>query len=482
MAVESSTRSCTPTRPTCEAVLAEVRRSTVEKSTEIVALRRRLAERAGRGAWRPRRGAWPTASRPAAGCFTFGNGGSSTDAADVAALFLHPGRAGRCRPSASASGVAILTALANDVGFDVVFARQLAALGRPGDMAFGISTSGGSENVLRAFDEARRRGLLTVGLAGYDGRPHGRVGPRRPPLRHPLGLGAPHPGGADHGLPRAVDAWCRRPSAAGHRSGVDAPAGGRVRTRSGSRGSSRAWATGPFVHALAHRLDLAGFVGNDAQGVFIEVEGDEDSADRVPAGPRGRGSAAGRRRVGLGQRGWSALGEDRFTIVASRTGGEQQALDLPRHGHLRRLPGRAVGRHRPHRYRYPFTNCTNCGPRFTIVRGVPYDRPLTTMAPFAMCAACAAEYHDPADRRFHAQPVCCPDCGPHLALMSRRDGQRRPLPGDDPLGEAADRLRSGADRGRQRASAATTSPPGPTTRRRWPASGPASTGRTSPSP
>jgi hydrogenase maturation protein HypF len=79
------------------------------------------------------------------------------------------------------------------------------------------------------------------------------------------------------------------------------------------------------------------------------------------------------------------------------------------------------------RFGYPFINCTNCGPRFTIVTGVPYDRPLTTMPPFAMCAACAAEYHDPANRRFHAQPVCCPDCGPRPWLVRRGRAER---PGD----------------------------------------------------
>jgi len=113
-----------------------------------------------------------TAERFSAGgrLLTFGNGGSSTDAAAVAGVFLAGGQGARPLPALTLTAdVAVLTALGNDVGFDVVFARQVAAMGRPGDIALAVSTSGGSENVIRALDEARRRGLLTVGLAGYDG-------------------------------------------------------------------------------------------------------------------------------------------------------------------------------------------------------------------------------------------------------------------------------------------------------------------------
>lgn len=102
--------------------------------------------------------------------FTFGNGGSSTDAQDVAALFLNPGGDARPLPAlALTTDVAVMTALSNDIGFDVVFARQLGAFGRAGDLALGLSTSGNSTNLIRAFEEATRRGMLTIGLAGHTG-------------------------------------------------------------------------------------------------------------------------------------------------------------------------------------------------------------------------------------------------------------------------------------------------------------------------
>ncbi|GAA4518181.1 SIS domain-containing protein [Actinoallomurus oryzae] len=152
-----------------EPVLADVRRSTVEKAEEIVALRQSVLALDG-----PRLEAcaarMAVAFRAGGRLFTFGNGGSSTDAQDVAALFLNPGGDARPLPAlALTTDVAVMTALSNDIGFDVVFARQLGAFGRAGDLALGLSTSGNSTNLIRAFEEATRRGMLTIGLAGHTG-------------------------------------------------------------------------------------------------------------------------------------------------------------------------------------------------------------------------------------------------------------------------------------------------------------------------
>jgi D-sedoheptulose 7-phosphate isomerase len=152
-----------------EAVLAEVRRSTAEKAAEIVALRRTVLDRYEAQLAKCARA---MAERFAAGgkLFAFGNGGSSSDAQDVATIFLNPPNGARQLPALSlTSDIAVVTALSNDVGFDVVFARQLAAFGRRQDIAMGLSTSGNSENLIRAFDQASRAGLLTIGLSGYEG-------------------------------------------------------------------------------------------------------------------------------------------------------------------------------------------------------------------------------------------------------------------------------------------------------------------------
>jgi D-sedoheptulose 7-phosphate isomerase len=155
------------------AVLDQVRASTVAKATEIGELRRAVGARDGARIAECARAA---AARFGAGgrLFAFGNGGSATDAQQLVTLFLNPGPVdGRAAPPLPAFGLAndtsVITALCNDIGVEVVFARQLAAFGGRNDIAVGLSTSGNSANLLRAFDEASRRGMLTIGLAGYDG-------------------------------------------------------------------------------------------------------------------------------------------------------------------------------------------------------------------------------------------------------------------------------------------------------------------------
>ena len=170
----------------------------------------------------------------------------------------------------------------------------------------------------------------------------------------------------------------------------------------------------PFVYGLACHLGLGGFVGNDGLGVLIEAEGDARALDRlVESLGRQAPPLARVERVEVEQ--IAPAGQTDFSISASGRTGPRTVLVAPDTGTcadcLREMADPA-----DRRYAYAFTNCTNCGPRFTIVRELPYDRPGTTMAAFALCEACDHEYADPLDRRFHAQPVCCPECGPRLEL------------------------------------------------------------------
>ena len=194
----------------------------------------------------------------------------------------------------------------------------------------------------------------------------------------------------------------------------------------------------PFVYALATRLGLGGLAGNDVDGVFAEVEGPPEAVrEFLAALERDPPPLARVDRIAVSP--MAPIGVPSFEIVASEPGGRRRALIAADTATcadcLRELADPADSR-----FRYPFTNCTNCGPRFTIVREVPYDRPLTTMAGFPMCGQCAREYSDPANRRFHAQPVCCPACGPALTLL---DALREPSPGLSPLDAAAALLRQG---------------------------------------
>ena len=189
----------------------------------------------------------------------------------------------------------------------------------------------------------------------------------------------------------------------------------------------------PYVYRLAREEGLAGYVLNDERGVLLDVEGDPEAVERFVA----RLPAEAPPLASIESVAWASLpptGERRFRILDSAHGG---APDAPVAADAATCAACLSELFDPadRRHRYPFVNCTDCGPRFTIVRGVPYDRPLTTMAAFTMCPACQAEYDDPGDRRFHAQPNACPACGPTVRL-----GQAT---GDDALRLAAAALRDG---------------------------------------
>ncbi len=169
----------------------------------------------------------------------------------------------------------------------------------------------------------------------------------------------------------------------------------------------------PFVYGLAERWALAGFVLNDGSGVVVEAEGDGAALDAFGAAIAAEAPSLARV-DSVAVEMLTPVGEKAFRIETSAATGRTALIpaDVATCDDcLRELFDPA-----DRRFRYPFVNCTQCGPRFTIVRGVPYDRALTTMAGFQMCEDCRREYEDPSDRRFHAEPACCPACGPQLSM------------------------------------------------------------------
>ena len=217
----------------------------------------------------------------------------------------------------------------------------------------------------------------------------------------------------------------------------------------------------PFVYRLATDLALTGWVINDTQGVFIEVEGPDAALRRFLE--RLSAEVPPRAIVQSIESAWlEPVGFERFEIRHSDNTGAKTVLVLP---DIATCPDclAEVFDSADRRHRYPFTNCTNCGPRFTIIEALPYDRPNTTMRRFTLCPDCLAEYENPLDRRFHAQPNACPVCGPRLTLWTMDD--RRPTTdegsqadlqsslvtrhsslvalGDDALRSAAEALRAG---------------------------------------
>ena len=196
----------------------------------------------------------------------------------------------------------------------------------------------------------------------------------------------------------------------------------------------------PFVYRLARRHGLAGWVLNGATGVVVHVEGALDALDAfaravVEEAPAAATVASVQTTTATPE------GFRDFVIRASDPTADRLTARIAPDMAVCDACLRELFDPADRRYRYPYINCTNCGPRYSIVLALPYDRPATTMAPWPMCAQCAAEYHEPADRRFHAQPVACPACGPAYALRQAGEDE---IHGWIAIGGAATLLREGA--------------------------------------
>ncbi|QQS49632.1 MAG: carbamoyltransferase HypF [Acidobacteriota bacterium] len=211
------------------------------------------------------------------------------------------------------------------------------------------------------------------------------------------------------------------------------------RLRVAIRGAVQGVGFRPFVYRLATELGLPGWVNNSSQGVLIEVEGQREALEsfllRIEPERPPRASIQSLESSFL-----NPVGYNSFEIVDSDESGEKTVFVLPDIATCTDCL-REIFTPSDRRYHYPFTNCTNCGPRFTIIEALPYDRSSTSMKRFRMCPACEREYRDPLDRRFHAQPNACPECGPQLALW---DSVGKVMAvRDEALQAAADAIRGG---------------------------------------
>ena len=195
----------------------------------------------------------------------------------------------------------------------------------------------------------------------------------------------------------------------------------------------------PFIYQLAHRYNLSGHVINTSEGVDLEVEGSDENVERFfksilsETPPLAHISSVERSDVRL-------KNDKIFEIRESRAGQERSTLISPDVSICADCL-RELGDRKDRRFRYPFINCTNCGPRYTIIKDIPYDRAMTTMEKFRMCPACQEEYEDPANRRFHAQPNACWDCGPRVFLHDRNGF---PMVCDTPIEKTVSLLKEGS--------------------------------------
>ena len=196
----------------------------------------------------------------------------------------------------------------------------------------------------------------------------------------------------------------------------------------------------PFIYRVATKHRLGGFVCNTPEGVTLEVEGPAGRVEKFSSEvlkslpPAADVSSISNAEVAI-------LGESEFRIVASEQEGRKEVLISPDIATCADCM-RELKDPQNRRYRYPFINCTNCGPRLTIICDVPYDRANTSMACFALCPRCRAEYEDPADRRFHAEPNACPVCGPRLWITDETGAPLRDAPAD-PIEKAVELLLAG---------------------------------------
>jgi hydrogenase maturation protein HypF len=213
----------------------------------------------------------------------------------------------------------------------------------------------------------------------------------------------------------------------------------RVRVKLALRGAVQGVGFRPFVHRLATELAVTGWVNNSPQGVFVEAESPRPTLEqflrRLETEKPPLSSIQSMETTWL-----DAVGFEKFEIRASENGGGKFALVLP---DIATCPDclREISDPKNRRFRYPFTNCTHCGPRFSIIEALPYDRANTSMKKFAMCPACRKEYDDPQNRRFHAQPNACPVCGPCLEFWNAAG--EAVFGGDDALRAAVNAIRRG---------------------------------------
>jgi hydrogenase maturation protein HypF len=194
----------------------------------------------------------------------------------------------------------------------------------------------------------------------------------------------------------------------------------------------------PFVYNLAKRLNLSGHILNNKTGVTIEIEGAEDSRERFLDALKNEPPPLSRI-AGIAVSSIPAKNDGGFRILHSSDSGDDVTLISPDNDLCKNCLRELLDKN-DRRYRYPFINCTDCGPRYTLIRKTPYDRPYTSMSVFKMCGECQAEYDNPDNRRFHAQPNACPLCGPHAELLDEK-GEK--IKSDDPVKDAAALIKNG---------------------------------------